>query len=177
MTNSPVCSDKQPHSSTHIGVLVRWSHWSLALLKCLYDSKQERTNPVILLMKFWVWPAQKNVLFRLPWYSLYIRHWPLTGQEQSEPEKLEAGNLQDLQVLPCWLTENLLSPRGAAFIGCCFKLICNTSKMDFSSLYFFPYLKTPNYTSWSPQIQLGPLDTLPPFSQLQSLKLPRTEFP
>lgn len=118
-------SDKQPHSSTHIGVLVRWSHWSLALLKCLYDSKQERTNPVILLMKCWVWPAQKNVLFRLPWYSMYIRHWPLTGQEESEPEKLETGNLQDLQVLPCWLTENLLSPMGAAFIGCCFKLICN----------------------------------------------------
>lgn len=159
-------------------MLVHWSHWSLALLKCLYDSKQKQTNTVILLMKCWFWPAQKNALFRLPWYSMYIRYWPPTGQEdQSELDRLEAGNLQGLQVLPCWLTENLLSTMGSAFIGCCSKSTCKTSKMDLSSLHFFPYLKTPNYTWWSLQIQLPSLATLPPFSKLKSLKLPRTEFP
>lgn len=40
-------------------------------------------------------------------------------KNRTEPERPETRNLQDLQVLPCWLTENLLSPVALLLCGCC----------------------------------------------------------
>lgn len=96
--------------------------------------------------------------FRLPWYSMYIRYWPLRGQEeQSEPDRLETGNLQDLQVLPCWLTENLLSTVSAAFTDCCSKLTCNTSNMDVNLLHFFHTSRHPTIHDGHPKSSCPPL--------------------
>lgn len=97
-------------------------------------------------MKCWFWLAQKNALFRLPWYSMYI------GVLAPNRTRRTVGTRQTGDREPA-------GPPGPAMLShrepaehnacCLYRLLLqtpsNTSKMDLSSLHFLPYLQRPNY--------------------------------